>query len=93
MVQRENGLHTHINLEGLQVHGKWFLDLDVFHKGYARARDDNGWYHINMRAQPIYSRRFAAIEPFYNGQARVEDFDSSLLVTNESGETVVTIRE
>ena len=93
VVQREDGLHTHINLKGLHVHGKWFVDLDVFHKGYARARDDSGWHHINIRAQPIYSRRFASIEPFYNGQARVEDFDSSLFVINESGEIVVKLRE
>ena len=93
VVQREDGLHTHINNEGLQVHGRWFLDLDVFHKEFARARDDNGWHHIDMKGQSIYSNRFAAIESFYNGQARVENFDGSLLVINETGETVVKLRE
>ncbi len=93
VVQREDGLHTHINTEGLQVHGRWFLDLDVFHKGFARARDDNGWHHIDINGQSIYSNRFAAIESFYNGHARVENFDGSLLVINETGETVVKLRE
>ncbi len=93
VVQREDGLHTHINIEGSQVHGCWFLDLDVFHKGFARARDDNGWHHIDINGQSIYRNRFAAIESFYNGQARVENFDGSLLVINETGETVVKLRE
>ncbi len=93
VVQREDGLHTHINLAGQQVHQRWFLDLDVFHKGYARARDDGGWHHIDVKGRPVYGRRFAAIEPFYNGQARVEGFDGSLCVIDEAGDIVVKLRE
>lgn len=93
VVQRNDGLHTHINLEGRHIHKRWFLNLDVFHKGYARACDDGGWHHIDMRGRPLYVRRFAAIEPFYNGQARVEEVDGSLLVINETGEVLVTLRE
>jgi hypothetical protein len=80
VVQWEDGLHTHITYEGSIVHGSWFLDLDMFHKGYARARDEYGWHHITSNGQPLYPRRFAMIEPFYNGQARVEGWDCSLLV-------------
>ncbi len=93
VVQREDGLHTHINLEGGQVHGRWFLDLDVFHKGYARARDAGGWHHIDLRGRPLYVRRFVTVEPFYNGQARVEDVDGSLLVINEVGDVIVRLRD
>ena len=93
VVQREDGLHTHINLAGQQVHQRWFLDLDVFHKGYARARDEGGWHHIDMKGRPVYGRRFAAIEPFYNGQARVEGFDGSLCVIDQAGDMVVKLRE
>ena len=92
VVQREDGLHTHITLQGELVHGRWLLDLDVFHKGYARARDEHGWHHLNVRGQPLYQRRFTAVEPFYNGQARVETPDGSLLVIDEQGETRVTLR-
>ena len=92
VVQGENGLHTHINLCGEPVHGHWFLDLDVFHKGYARARDTAGWHHIDLQGYPIYARRFAAVEPFYNGQARVEDFDGSLLVIDQEGVMIVRLR-
>lgn len=28
-----------------------FADLDVFHKGYARAKDSSGWFHINVRGE------------------------------------------
>jgi hypothetical protein len=93
VVQRQDGLHTHINLEGRQVHERLFLDLDVFHKGFARARDAGGWHHINRQGLPLYARRFVAIEPFYNGQARVEGVDGSLLVINETGDVVVRLRE
>ena len=92
VVQGENGLHTHINLWGELVHGYWLLDLDVFHKGYARARDTQGWHHIDLQGRPIYAHRFAAVEPFYNGQARVEDFDGSLLVIDQSGMILVRLR-
>jgi hypothetical protein len=93
VVQRQDGLHMHINLEGRQVHRRCFLDLDVFHKGFARARDAGGWHHIDLQGRPAYTRRFAAVEPFYNGQARVEDGDGSLLVINETGDEVVRLRE
>lgn len=92
VVQAERGLSTHIDAGGHALHGRWFLDLDVFHKGYARAREDGGWTHVGADGEPIYARRFAAVEPFYNGQARVEAFDGGLEVIDESGETVVTLR-
>ena len=43
VVQREDGKHTHIDCSGSLVHGRWFLDLDVFHKNHARACDTQGW--------------------------------------------------
>ncbi len=92
VVQAHDGRSTHIHLDGQQLHGRWFLDLDVFHKGFARARDDDGWTHVDANGRPVYSRRFAAVEPFYNGQARVEKFDGGLEVIDESGITVLVLR-
>jgi hypothetical protein len=92
VVQRDDGLHSHIDLNGQLIHGHWFLDLDVFHKGFARGRDSRGWHHIDVSGQPIYEQRFAAVEPFYNGQARVECFDGALEVIDESGHTVLELR-
>ena len=92
VVQRADGGHTHIGTRGNVVHGVWFDDLDVFHKGRARARDAAGWHHIDPDGTSLYERRFRGVEPFYNGQARVEEFDGSLLIVDESGETVLTLR-
>lgn len=92
VVQADDGRSTHIDLTGKPIHARWFLDLDVFHKGFARARDADGWTHVDEKGSPAYARRFAAVEPFYNGQARVERFDGALEVLDESGEPVLELR-
>lgn len=92
VVQAADGHSTHIGLDGTLIHGKWFVDLDVFHKGFARARDDDGWMHVDIQGRPAYARRFQAVEPFYNGQARVERLDGALEVIDENGATLVQLR-
>ncbi|XXY48868.1 hypothetical protein WME91_53575 [Sorangium sp. So ce269] len=92
VAQGADGRSTHLDARGEIVHGRWFLDLDVFHKGFARARDEQGWLHVDGRGQQAYVRRFAMVEPFYNGQARVERFDGSLEVIDEAGSTVTVLR-
>ncbi len=93
VVQDEAGRHTHIDVSGNRTHDRWFQDLDVFHKGYARACDSGGWRHVNTRGEPLYQRRFKSVEPFYNGQARVEGFDGSLSVIGELGDTLLVLRD
>jgi hypothetical protein len=92
VVQAADGHSTHIDASGGLVHGRWFVDLDVFHKLFARARDEDGWMHVDQAGRPVYARRFAAVEPFYNGQARVERFDGALEVIDESGTRIVELR-
>ncbi len=92
VVQGEDGRSTHIDDASELVHAVWFEDLDVFHKGFARARDAAGWMHVDDRGRPVYDRRFANVEPFYNGQARVERFDGGLEVIDEVGRTLVELR-
>ena len=92
VVQANDGQSTHIDAQGRFVHGRWFLDLDIFHKGLARARDEGGWMHVARSGQPAYGRRFAMVEPFYNGQARVEREDGGLEVIDEQGRTLVQLR-
>ncbi len=92
VVQGEDGLSTHIDAAGRPVHERRFVDLDVFHKGFARARDAVGWMHVDIAGRPVYERRFAAVEPFYNGQARVEDMDGGLSIIGEDGGTLVALR-
>lgn len=93
VVQNDAGEHTHIDTGGVLLHGRWFRDLDVFHKGCARAADAGGWHHVDMAGQPQYQRRFRMVEPFYNGQARVEGHDGSLCVIDEEGQEIVRLRE
>lgn len=92
VVQNDAGEHTHIDADGHLLHGKWFVDLDVFHKGFARARDRRGWHHVDTAGQPLYERRFRNVEPFYNGQARVERHDGSLAVIGEDGMPLLQLR-
>lgn len=92
VVQSALGLSTHIDRAGALVHGTWFEDLDVYHKGWARARDTGGWMHVDAQGCVGYRRRFASVEPFYNGQARVETFEGALELIDERGETIVELR-
>ncbi|WP_285906253.1 methyltransferase [Pseudodesulfovibrio pelocollis] len=91
-IQTADGYSTHIELEGSLLHGEWFVDLDVFHKGFARARDEDGWMHVDFQGRPVYARRFQTVEPFYNGQARVERFDGTLEIIDETGASLVELR-
>jgi len=92
VVQNDHGVSTHINQKGRLLHDLWFDDLDIFHKGFARAKDDQGWHHINKQGQAIYDQRYTNIEPFYNGLARVESFSGKLSVINEDGSQVRGLR-
>jgi hypothetical protein len=92
VVQNEAGLYTHIYFDGSKVHDRWFSDLDVFHKNLARAKDDHGWHHINMQGEAVYPQYYKMIEPFYNGYARVEDEWGSLLIIDESGVIIKTLK-
>lgn len=93
VVQNERGLHSHINSQGQMSHGKWFLDLDVYHKAFAKAKDEKGWFHINLQGVEVYARRYKNIEPFYNGVSRVETELGALYLINEKGERIETLRD
>ena len=92
VVQAADGRCTHIDLAGAQTHGRWLIDLDVFHKGFARARDEAGWTHVDRAGHPVSTRRFAMVEPFYNGHARVETFEGERAVIDETGTTLVVLK-
>lgn len=93
VVQGDDGRSSHIGTRGDLVHGQWFDDLDVFHKGVARARDGDGWFHVDRSGRPAYSQRYAMVEPFYNGQARVERGDGTRLIIVAEGSAILLVRE
>ena len=92
VVCNHEGLHTHIDKKGQKIHETWFIDLDIFHKGFARAKDERGWFHVNTAGISIYPQRYANIEPFYNGAARVEAFDGAIIIINTQGKIITEIR-
>lgn len=92
VVQALDGLSSHIGLDGTLLHDQWFDDLDVYHKGYARAKTHQGWCHVDKQGAAIYPQRYASVEPFYNGFARCEGHDGALLVIDESGRVVRSLR-
>lgn len=70
-----------------------FLDLDVYHKGLARVRDEHGWFYIDRSGNDIgQGRRYRQIENFYNGQALVQLLnDGSRCVINEKHQIVTRL--
>lgn len=88
VVYRKNGKGTHIDRQGNFVHSIWYPQLDIFHKGFARAKDEEGWFHIRKDGMPAYAKRFANLEPFYNGQAHAVDFEGNFLIVDEEGKTI-----
>ena len=89
----EGNRATHITNEGSLLHGLWYEDLDVYHKGLARAKDESGWMHIDLLGRPHYEPRFKMVEPFYNGQARVQSLEGEWEVIDESGQKIVSISD
>lgn len=84
---RSDGLCTHVDRSGAETHRARFLDLDVFHKGLARARDAAGWFHIGLDGRAVYDLRFESVEPFYNGTAHVWTWAGERLLVDRSGAT------
>ena len=92
-VRRLDGLCGHIDLMGKPVHALTYQDIDVFHKGFARARDAHGWMHIRLDGRPAYEARFAEVEPFYNGQAYGRDWSGKRVVIGVAGQVIHTVWE
>ena len=84
-VKKQNGYFVHINSNGKLLNNKEFIDLSVFHKGFATAKDFNGWFHIDLQGSELYKERYLFAEPFYNGFALMTNFNGNKLIINEKG--------
>jgi hypothetical protein len=91
VVRGKDGLCRHVGPEGDFIHDKEFFDLDVYHKGFAKARDNEGWFHIDREGKDISCRRYEYLEPFYNGQALARLKDGSIVIIDEDGEKLKEI--
>lgn len=90
-VKLQNGKFRHIDSKGNPINDLLFDDLGIFHKNFATAKDERGWFHIDKKGIELYSERYLMIEPFYNGFALVTQFDFSKKIIDESGQTIVLI--
>lgn len=86
-----DGLCTHIDIQGQLLHGKYFLELEIYHKGYAVAKDEKGYFHINKSGEAIYNERYKKLEPFYNDRALAIDQYGTRVIIATDGRTVVKI--
>ena len=93
VVTNADGLCGHILANGTPAHPHRYRNLDVYHKGYARAQDENGWTHIDRSGMPAYENRYSSVEPFYNGRALTQTFNHKTLLINELGDAVVVIKD
>ena len=90
-VKKDSGFYGHINQAGIFINHEEFLDLGVFHKNFATAKDKVGWHHIDKSGTQLYQQRYLAIEPFYNGFALVTGFDNKKVIIDEQGQKVLSI--
>ena len=65
--------------------------MGVFHKNYATAKDNDGWFHIDKQGNEAYKSRYLTIEPFYYGFALVTTFDNEKIVIDEQGKKILTV--
>ena len=83
VVVNKEGKSTHINTKGEIFHNKYFEELDIFHKGYAVAKDTQGYFHIDKNGNELYSDRYQKLEPFYNGVALATNFKNQKIIIDE----------
>ena len=80
----ETGLCDFVD-EGGARKGWAFLELHVFHKGFARAMDSEGWFFVNRNGtDTLKGRRFADLEPFYNGVSLAKRMDGSRVLLSDN---------
>ncbi len=88
VITNQEGLCTHIDKEGQLLHGKFFSELDVYHKGFAIAKDERGYFHIDKAGESIYADRYIKLEPFYNNRAvAIDQYHIKYLISTK-GETI-----
>jgi hypothetical protein len=87
-----DGLFRHIDAQGKFIHNKAFLDLGIFHKQFATAKDEGGWHHIDKTGKALYLNRYQSIEPFYNGYALATSLKGEKVILNERGEEIINVQ-
>jgi hypothetical protein len=87
----DDNRYRHLDTKGNLLNTKSFLDLGVFHKNYATAKDEHGWFHIDKHGEALYPKRYNQVEPFYNGFALVTTFTYRKVIIDESGQELLVV--
>lgn len=89
-----SGLCFHVDWNGKKLYSHpGYLDLDVFHKSYARAKDSSGWFHIDEKGRDASKgNRYLDLEPFYNGMALAKFRNGDRVVIDESNMIATSIK-
>ena len=90
-VKSQDGFCRHIDTKGKFINDKLFLDLGIFHKQFATAKDKNGWFHIDLNGNELYKERYLTIEPFYNGFALMTTYKNDKIIIDEKGQKILTV--
>lgn len=90
-VKTSNVFYKHIDTKGNFLNDREFLDLGIFHKNFATAKDEVGWYHIDKLGLELYKQRYTAVEPFYNGFALVTLDNNQKIIIDERGNKIVKV--
>jgi ribulose-5-phosphate 4-epimerase/fuculose-1-phosphate aldolase len=85
VVRDDSGLCGHIDTNGNFFYNQRFIELGVFHKSFAIAKDASGWHHIDRKGNSLYPFRFENLEPFYNGIAKAVTTSGVDVLIDESG--------
>ena len=88
VVYTGNTRASHIDKNGNLIHGQWYRECDVYHKGFATARDERGYLHIGKDGAPAYDERYMWVEPFYNEWALCRTKDGELVTRSKDGTVV-----
>ncbi|MFW8602376.1 WG repeat-containing protein [Desulfobacterota bacterium M19] len=88
VVTGKDSLCTHIDEFGNLLHEKYFLELDVYHKSYAIAKDAKGYFHIDKEGYALYHDRYIKLEPYYNGRALAVDQGNIKIIISTTGEVI-----
>ncbi|MHA1793076.1 MAG: WG repeat-containing protein, partial [Promethearchaeota archaeon] len=86
-----DGRFIHVNEKGERIHESKFDFLGVYHKGYALAKEREGFLHVDKAGNPIYRQHFEYLEPFYNGRALARTLDGRWIIINEDGNEIHVI--
>ena len=61
-VRDNDGFYRHINDNGDFAHDMQFQQLGVYHKGFAVAKDEEGWFHIDINGNQIINEGLKTIK-------------------------------